>query len=80
MALTGSRGCLLDVSMHDVAVAAAQPIAEPRARVANDGEQWLVSSAGELEVVTTPVCRAPAGIAAEMGRDTEALRADFGRP
>jgi hypothetical protein len=79
VALTGTSGYLLDVSMHDVAVAAAQPIAEPIARILQSSDGWHVSGADRSEPVADPWCRPAMGPAAALGHDTAMLRAEFGR-
>jgi hypothetical protein len=48
LALGGSAGCLLDVSMHDVAAAAAQPNEDPPAVVTRKGCDWVVTCAGQM--------------------------------
>jgi hypothetical protein len=79
IALTGTSGGLLDVSMHHVAVAAAQPVDQPPAEVRRSGGGWIVSVADRTELVADPWYRPAPGRAAELGRDTAALRAEFGQ-
>jgi hypothetical protein len=82
LALTATRGGLLDVSMHDVAVAAGSPVASPviaAPEVRRSGDGWVVSVADRIEPVADPWCRAPAGRAPEFGRDTAVLRTELVR-
>ena len=62
VALTASRGCLLDVSMHDIARAAAQPIDEPTARLWHSRDSWVVTVSGRTEPVVPPQSRRPSVI------------------
>lgn len=77
LALSGGRGALLDVSMHDVAVAAAQPAVGPAARVTPAAAGWLVTSGDERVQVAAPRARRPSGVAAEAGEHTAAVRTEF---
>ena len=70
LALRGKHGCLLDLSMHDVTAAAAQPVDASGARVIGRRGGWAVEAGPIVEPVAAPRARRPAGRAAELGRDT----------
>jgi hypothetical protein len=69
-ALLGSRGQLLDVSMYDVAVAAASAPAQPAAVVASGRASWAVSVQDGITPVGRPRARRPRSAAARLGQHT----------
>jgi hypothetical protein len=56
LALRGERGCLLDVSMHDVAAECTAP-ADDSGEVVQFGNQWFVVLGGEKVEVRPPMRR-----------------------
>lgn len=93
IALTGDRGCLLDVSMHHVAAAAAAPpassCAAATAAVApgavvrggasrtGDSRDGTVLAAGPIQIAE-PKARLPLGRAPALGAHNTAIRAELG--
>ncbi|MCW2746419.1 MAG: hypothetical protein JWM48_2969 [Mycobacterium sp.] len=76
-ALLGDRGCLLDVSMRDVVAAAAAGTAEPHT-VHPTLPGWEVVAADGSRPVAEPRRREPAGRAAPLGADTDAVLRELG--
>ncbi|MFC8435127.1 CoA transferase [Streptomyces sp. NPDC057253] len=74
-ALAGDRGCLIDVSMRDVAAFAAQGPTEPHVvrKAADDG--WWVETEHDTFPVRPPRARPVARPAARSGADTERVLA-----
>jgi crotonobetainyl-CoA:carnitine CoA-transferase CaiB-like acyl-CoA transferase len=76
-ALLGDRGCLLDVSMRDVVAAAGAGPAEPHT-VHPTLRGWEVVAADGRRPVAEPRRREPAGRAAPLGADTDAVLRELG--
>jgi crotonobetainyl-CoA:carnitine CoA-transferase CaiB-like acyl-CoA transferase len=76
LALRARRGCLLDVSMHDVAGTVAADPAGP-ADLVDHGDRWLVRAAGQVARVAAPRARRPAGHAAAPGAHTASVCGEF---
>jgi crotonobetainyl-CoA:carnitine CoA-transferase CaiB-like acyl-CoA transferase len=88
-ALLSPRGQLLDISMYDVAVAAANPPpsaaaidpaaravpADPAEVIATGPGTWAVRTASGLAPVSPPRARQPRSVAAFLGRDTREVLA-----
>jgi len=88
-ALLSPRGQLLDISMYDVAVAAANPSpsaaaidpaaravpADPAEVIATGSETWAVRTASGLVPVSPPRARPARSAAAFLGRDTREVLA-----
>jgi hypothetical protein len=72
--LLEERAKLIDVSMYDVARAAAQGPTEPH-EVSREDERWWVECEGRRFPVAEPAARKPSGTAGEPGADNgEVLR------
>jgi crotonobetainyl-CoA:carnitine CoA-transferase CaiB-like acyl-CoA transferase len=78
VALRSGRGWLLDVSMRDVAAAAARLTAD-EAAVIRRGDRWWVggSGAGDAVPVREPRARAASAQAPELGAHTSSVLAEF---
>ena len=61
-ALTSGRGWLLDVSMHDVALAAALLPPSTAGKVVQVRGEWFVEVGGSRHTVADPSIRPPAGV------------------
>ncbi|MFD4511179.1 CoA transferase [Streptomyces sp. NPDC058457] len=70
-ALAGDRGCLIDVSMRDVAAFAAQGPAEPHVVRQGPVDDWWVETEHGVFPVRQPRARRAPRRAAESGDDTE---------
>jgi hypothetical protein len=76
-ALLSPRGQLLDISMYDVAVAAASasvPASRPEVIATGPGT-WAVRTTSGLVPVSPPRARQPRSVAAFLGRDTREVLA-----
>ncbi|MBP2063483.1 CoA transferase [Streptomyces iranensis] len=79
-ALAGEQGCLIDVSMRDVAAFAARGPAEPHVvRQAPDGD-WWVETEHEVFPVRAPRAPRPGQRATEFGADTARVLTRWCRP
>jgi hypothetical protein len=77
LALRSERGCVLDVSMHHVAAAAAIPTADDPAEVEASGAGWIVTSNLGRCAVADPSARHPASTAPALGAHTASVRREF---
>jgi crotonobetainyl-CoA:carnitine CoA-transferase CaiB-like acyl-CoA transferase len=75
VALNGDRGCLLDVSMHDVAAAAAAMPNEPT-ELRESASGWEVVIGDMSVTVEPPRSRLATGSARALGADTAAVLAE----
>ncbi len=72
-ALLSPRGQLLDVSMYDVAVAAAGAPGQDAAVVATGPGTWAVSTRDGITPVAQPRARRPRSVAARLGQHTRSV-------
>jgi hypothetical protein len=73
VALQNGRGALLDVSMYDVAVEAANVRRADATVTGDDRHGWYVQTKAGRVPVVAPRARAPAGVAAPLGAHTRVV-------